>query len=347
MFDEPLPLGARVLTAGAVALPDGIVVEGWLAIDGERIIAVGSGAPPDRPSWSLPGLVVPGFVDAHVHGGGGAHFDDGAPEAAGRVAQTHLARGSTTVMATLGVERVEALEAACEALATLADAGVVGGIHLEGPWLSPNRVVPERRGKLALPELGAVDRLVEAARGHLRMVTIAPELPGALDVISALTASGVVVAIGHTDATYDQTRAALDAGATAGTHLFHAMPPLDHRAPGPIAALWESAAYLELVAEDLHPSVLSLAWRDDRTALVTTTTTDSARTMASSLQFATSHAGIPLPEALAAVTSTPAAMLGLAEVGRLVPGAWADLVELSEELEVTRVMRRGVWVSRP
>ena len=114
-------------------------------------------------------------------------------------------------------------------------------------------------------------RLVEAARGHLRMVTLAPERPGALAAIPQLVSAGVVVAVGHTDATYDETRAALAAGATAGTHLFNAMPPLHHREPGPVAALLESSAYLELVADGVHvhPAVLALAWRTGRTALVT------------------------------------------------------------------------------
>ena len=113
------------------------------------------------------------------------------------------------------------------------------------------------------PTLEAVDRLVEAAGGHLRMVTLAPELPGALVAIPELLAAGAVVAVGHTDATYDETRAALGSGATAGTHLFNAMPPLHHREPGPVAALLESSAYLELVADGVHvhPAVLALAWR--------------------------------------------------------------------------------------
>ena len=103
------------------------------------------------------------------------------------------------------------------------------------------------------------------------MVTLAPERPGALPAIAQLVSAGVVAAVGHTDATYDETRAALEAGATAGTHLFNAMPPLHHREPGPVAALLESSAYLELVADGVHvhPAVLALAWRTGRTALVT------------------------------------------------------------------------------
>ena len=248
-----------------------MVVDGWVVIDGERVLAVGAGPPPERPSWSLPGLVVPGFVDVHVHGGGGASFDGGSRSDVETVVRTHLEHGTTTMVASLVTDSMDGLAASCSALAALADEGLVAGIHLEGPWLSPARAGAHESSLFVPPTLEAVDRLVEAARGHLRMVTLAPELPGALVAIPELVAAGVVVAVGHTDATYDETRAALEAGATAGTHLFNAMPPLHHREPGPVAALLESSAYLELVADGVHvhPSVLALAWRGGRTALVT------------------------------------------------------------------------------
>ena len=367
-----------MLAAGALALPTGMVVDGWVVVDGERVLAVGTGPPPEPPSWSLAGLVVPGFVDVHVHGGGGAAFDGGDPEAAATVVRTHLAHGTTTMVASLVTDSMDGLAASCSSLASLADDGMVAGIHLEGPWLSAARAGAHEPSLFGDPTASAVSRLVEAARGHLRMVTLAPERPGALSAIAQLASAGVVAAVGHTDATYDETRAALDAGASAGTHLFNAMPPLHHREPGPVAALLESSAYLELVADGVHvhPSVLALAWRTGRTALVTDAMAAagaadgeyalgslsvvvrggearlastgviaaSTATLASSLRFATSMAGVPLPDALAAVTSTPAAMLGLDEVGTLAPGSYADLVELTDDLEVSRVMRRGSWV---
>jgi N-acetylglucosamine-6-phosphate deacetylase len=375
---SPLPLGARVLAAGALALPTGIVVDGWVVIDGERVLAVGAGPPPEPPSWALPGLVVPGFVDVHVHGGGGASFDGGDPDEVATVVRTHLRHGTTTMVASLVTDSLDGLAASCSSLASLADDGVVAGIHLEGPWLSPDRAGAHEPSLIVDPTPSAVSRLLDAARGQLRMVTVAPERPGALPAIAQLVSAGVVVAVGHTDATYDETRAALEAGATAGTHVFNAMPPLHHREPGPIAALLESSAYLELVADGVHvhPAVLALAWHPGRTALVTDAMAaagaadgdyrlgaltvvvrdgvarlassgaiaGSTGTLAASLRLATSLAGVPLPDALASVTTTPAAMLGLDGVGSLAPGSFADLVELSDDLEVNRVMRRGAWV---
>jgi N-acetylglucosamine-6-phosphate deacetylase len=197
-------------------------------------------------------------------------------------------------------------------------------------------------------------------------------------VIRELVSAGVVAAVGHTDATYDETLAALDAGANAGTHLFNAMRPLHHREPGPIAALLGSSAYLELVADGVHvhPAMLALAWRDGRTALVTdamaaagaddgdyrlgalsVTVRDgvarlagtgaiagATATLAESLRYATSVAGMPLRLALRAVTETPAGMVGLERVGTLSAGSYADLVVLSDDLDVVRVMRRGAWL---
>ena len=374
-----LPLGAWVLAAGAVATPSGVQPYAWVVVDGERILDVGTGRPPEPPRVEVAGLVAPGFVDVHVHGGGGGSFDGGDPDAVRRAVRTHLERGTTTVVASVVTAPLDALEATCASLADHADAGLVAGIHLEGPWLAPARAGAHDPALLTTPTSEDVARLVEAAGGHLRMVTLAPELPGALEATAQLVAADVVVAVGHTDATYDQTRAALAAGATAGTHLFNAMPALHHRDPGPVGALLESAAYVELVGDGvhLHPSVVWLAWRDGRTALVTDAmaaagagdgdyvlgglsvevrdgvarladggaVAGSTARLDEALRLAVGAAGVPLPEALAAVTSTPAAMLGLEGVGRLEPGAWADLVVLSDDLEVQRVMRRGAWVS--
>ncbi len=260
---------ARLLTPGGVGSP------GWVLLDGNRIADVGEGAPPRRPDHALAGTLAPGFVDAHVHGGGGASYDAGDPDEAARVAATHAAAGTTTVMASLVSAAPSELAATMQRLAPLVADGLLAGIHLEGPWLSPRHRGAHALSALSLPTAADVDRLLDVGSETLRMVTLAPELPGAWDAVRRLADSGVVAAVGHTDATYDQTRAALDAGASAGTHLFNGMRGVHHREPGPVTALLEPAAgdcWLELVADGvhLHPAMLRAvaAAAPDRVVLV-------------------------------------------------------------------------------
>ncbi|MGZ4604077.1 MAG: N-acetylglucosamine-6-phosphate deacetylase, partial [Kineosporiaceae bacterium] len=152
------------------------------------------------------------------------------------------------------------------------------GIHLEGSWLSPRRPGAHDRAALRPPDVDEVRTLLGAGRGTIRMVTLAPELPGAVAAIRLLTDAGVVAAVGHTDATYAQTRTAIAAGARVGTHLFNAMRPIEHREPGPVTALAEDPAVtLELILDGvhLHPAVYGLVSRwvgEGRIALVTDAT---------------------------------------------------------------------------
>lgn len=200
--------------------------------------------------------LVPGFVDAHVHGGGGSSYPE-ISQLSARAAlesrRAHLARGTTSTMASLVTAQPDELLEQVRALAPLVADGTLRGIHLEGPWLSPARKGAHDERALRQPDLAEINALLEAAQGAIRMVTIAPELPGALAAISRFAGAGVVVAIGHTDADFDEARRGIDAGATVATHLFNAMPPLLHRAPGPVLALLEDERVtLELVADGVH-----------------------------------------------------------------------------------------------
>lgn len=178
-------------------------------------------------------IVVPGFVDMHVHGGGGASFADGNAADIARAAEFHLRHGTTTTLASLVTAGPAELLSAVGALAEATRDGVVAGIHLEGPWLSPARCGAHDHTRMRAPDPAEIESVLAAADGAVRMVTLAPELPGSDAAIRRFRDAEVVVAVGHTDATYTQTRHAIDLGATVGTHLFNAMPPLDHRAPGP------------------------------------------------------------------------------------------------------------------
>ena len=199
----------------------------------------------------------------HVHGGGGASFTEGGPRDARRAAAFHRAHGTTRIVASLVTAPVDELERRVAMLAALADEGVIDGIHLEGPFLSAARCGAQNPRYLTAPDVAAFRRLHAAARGWLKMITIAPELPGALDVIRAATAAGVIAAAGHTDASAEVTAEAVAAGISHATHLFNGMRPLAHRDPGPVGALLDSQVTCEVVADGvhLHDTVIRLAAR--------------------------------------------------------------------------------------
>jgi N-acetylglucosamine-6-phosphate deacetylase len=217
--------------------------------------------------------VVPGFVDIHVHGGGGASYTD--PDGIAPAAEFHLRHGTTTTLASLVTASPAELIAGVRALAAATQDGTVAGIHLEGPWLSPARCGAHDPARMRDPDPAEIDAVLAAGDGAIRMVTLAPELPGAEGAIRRFLDAGVVVAVGHTDANYEKTKQAIVAGATVGTHLFNAMPPLHHREPGPALALLEDPGVtVELIGDGVHvhPEVVRAVVRaagPDRVAIVT------------------------------------------------------------------------------
>jgi N-acetylglucosamine-6-phosphate deacetylase len=373
-----------LVSAGEVVTPAQVHAPGWLAVDGDRITAVGSGPPPAPADLDLPSAtLVPGFVDMHVHGGGGASFNSGTAEAAAVVAHAHLAHGTTSITASLVTDTHDALVRTVRELTGPVADGLVAGIHLEGPWLSPRHSGAHQPSMLTDPDPRAVEALLAAGDGAVRMVTLAPELAGGVDAVRQLTQAGVTAAIGHTDASYEVARAALDAGARVGTHLFNAMRGLHHRDPGPIPALLESDAHVELIADGvhLHPSVLRMvaSAKPGRCVLVTDAMAAAAAedgdyelgpmvvevrkgvarlarqgaiagstlTMDAAVRYAVREAGLSLAAAVHAASTAPTEVLGLPDVGALEAGRLADLVVLDPELAVAGVMRRGTWVTRP
>lgn len=371
-----------VLANGRLVTPNGIV-DGWLETTGSTITAIGPGEPPRPPDRNVAGRwVVPGFVDIHVHGGAGADYIIGDQTAAGQIAELHRRHGTTTMLASLVTADLDTLQTTLTSLAELVDDGLLAGLHLEGPFLAPARCGAHDRSLLRVPDPDNVDRLVSAGRGAIRMVTLAPELPNAIGTVRRLVRDGVVVAIGHTDATYDQTRAAIDAGTTVGTHLFNAMPPLHHREPGPVSALLEDhRVTVELICDGvhLHAATVRLAMSSagsHRIALVTDamaaagrgdgdyqlgqlavqvregvarladsqTIAGSTLTMDRAFRFAV-DVGAGVQEAVQMSSSTPARVLGLADqVGSIEVGKHADLVVLDDDLSVHAVMAKGGWL---
>ncbi len=384
MSTTGLPTGQEarrtLVRAARVVDAAGSTADGWVLVDGDTIAAVGTG--PETPAADRvvdlgDATLTPGFVDLHGHGGATEAYEDDSFAAALAV---HRAHGTTRSVLSLVADPIPSLAASMARVRTvMADDPLVLGVHLEGPFLSPHNKGAHNESFLVDPTPTAVDALLEAGEGVLRQVTIAPELLGAVDAVRRFVDAGVTVAVGHTVGTYDQARAAFDAGATILTHAFNAMPGLHHRAPGPIgAAVADERVTLELILDGVHvhPVVAETLFRaaPGRVALITdamgaagaadgayrlgsldVTVTDgvahvagtdtiagSTLTQDAALRNAVSLAGRTLPEAVAALTSVPARALGLGDrLGRIAPGSAADLVALSPALEVQRVWGGG------
>lgn len=236
------------------AVVDGEVRAVAIEVDGDRIIAV----TPEgmAPSPLTDGTILPGAVDLHCHGGGGATFIDLDAESAAAAARHQHRHGTTSLLASLVSLAPDDLARGVEVLADLADDGLVDGIHLEGPWISAARCGAHDPALLRDPDLAETDRLLELGRGHIRQVTLAPERPGGLDLVRHLATSGVHPAVGHSGAPYGIVLDAIDAGADLATHLFNGMDPWHHREPGAVPALLRAAREgritLELIADGVH-----------------------------------------------------------------------------------------------
>ncbi|CAL9666208.1 N-acetylglucosamine-6-phosphate deacetylase [Actinosynnema sp. ALI-1.44] len=370
------------LTGGRVVTPDGVLDRGWVAVRDGRIAAVGDGAAPDGPTTDVGGgWLVPGFVDIHCHGGGGEAFTSADPDRVRRAAAAHRRHGTTTMLASLVSRPIPELADQVKALAELVDDGVVAGIHLEGPFLSAARCGAHDPAILCPPDAAAVDALLKAGRGTVRMVTVAPELEHGVDAVRRLVDNGVLAAIGHTDATEAQIRPAVEAGASVATHLFNGMRPLHHREPGPIGALLDDERVtVELICDlvHLHPTAVRLAARHagtGRTVLVTdaiaaagvgdgvydvgglevrvvdgvptlaggASLAGSTLTMDAAFRNAVQSCGLTVEEAVRATATRPARLLGV-EAGEVRAGLAADLVVLDDEFRPREVMARGEWV---
>ncbi len=378
-------MAAQLIAGGRVATPGGVLDPGWVLVEDGAIVAVGAGDPPVRPDAETTAAkgawVVPGFVDIHCHGGGGAYFTD--PGHAQRAVEAHRRHGTTTMLASLVSRPVPELVEQVATLRELVSDGLLAGIHLEGPFLSAARCGAHDPAVLRPPDAGSVDTLLAAGQGAIRMVTIAPELDGAVPAVKRLVDAGVLAAVGHTDALAEDVVPAVDAGASVATHLFNGMRPLHHREPGPIGTLLDDERVtVELICDlvHLHPTVVRLAARhagSGRTVVITdaisaagagdgvydiggleVSVTDGVPTLAGGGSLAGSTltmdaafrnlvhgCGLGVLEAVTASSTRPAQLLGLGEVtGRVAPGYAADLVLLDETLHADAVMKSGAWV---
>jgi N-acetylglucosamine-6-phosphate deacetylase len=323
------------------------------------------------------GWIAPGFIDLQINGAFGRQFTSAEDVrlVRGRLPEFGVTSFLPTLVSAPEEVLVEQIRAVGEA--TKGDGARVLGVHLEGPFLNPERAGAHEPKFLRLPSVEEMERLLEA--GPVRMVTVAPELPGALEVIRLLREREVVVAVGHTMVSYEETVAAVDAGARYATHLFNAMPRLHHRAPGAVGAcLGDDRVTVGVIAdgEHVHPAVLRIVWRakgTERTTLVTDavaalgmpdgryplgqmrvvvergvprttsgalagTTLGMSRAVANMATFA----GCAVHDAVAMATAVPARVLGgQLDLGRLLPGYHADVVVLERDMTVRLAMVSG------
>lgn len=366
------------LIAGALAV-GGVAAPGWVEIDGEHVVGAGHGPPPRTPDERLDGILSRGLCDLQVNGAAGHEVTDGAA-ALDTIDAVQLAHGVTSYLPTLVSPDDAIAERVLEELGrrALDTASPVAGVHVEGPFLSPSHAGMHPPERLRVPADGVPAWLDHPA---VRIVTLAPELPGALELIARLRSRGVAVALGHSGASAEVARAAIDAGAGLVTHVFNAMAPLHHREPGLAGVtLVDDRVQVMAIADGhhLHPLVLELVRRaaGRRTLLatdatpaagaprgrfemagVTIETADdgSARTPEGRLAGSTltldeaarnwsAMTGATLAQALFAASEAPAAAAGIA--GTLRFGAPADLVLVDAAGCVRRVMRHGRWIDR-
>jgi N-acetylglucosamine-6-phosphate deacetylase len=362
----------------------GQVDDFWMLVDGDAIVSTGSGhAPSDiRPTTRVDvsgGWLVPGFIDLHGHGGGGHSYDDGVG-AIGAALATHRAHGTTRSVLSLVANPLTSLRTSLTEIADIAEADpLVLGAHLEGPFLAKGRSGAHNPEYLRSPSPYEMEELLQSARGTLRQITVAPELPGALEMIDVLVEAGVAVAVGHTEATFEQAKEAFDRGARVLTHAFNAMPGIHHRAPGPVVAAFDDdRVTVELVLDGIHvhPEVAAMAFSSapGRVALVTDamaaagshdgdyslgsltvtvrggiatlrgtpTIAGSTLTQDAALRVAIERTHIEPRLAVEALTHTPARALGLGDRhGLFAPGYAADAVALDHDWRVVHVWAAG------
>jgi N-acetylglucosamine-6-phosphate deacetylase len=365
---------------GQVLTPQGFL-SGALEITPEGRIAQVIGSPVeagDVRKAKAP-IILPGFIDLHVHGGGGHDIMDGG-DAAAHVARFHASHGTTAIAATTMTAPASDLEAAFRGLSPFirtrpAGGANVLGVHLEGPYINRERLgaQPDHARSMDLEELRFLHGIAP-----IRLITLAPEIPANRLAIQALLGEGIRVQLGHTQGSYEDAVEALDLGASGFTHLFNAMPGLHHRQPGVVGAALAKAEYAEIIPDLLHvhPGAILAALRaiprlycvTDSTAaagmpdgdyrlgrnLVTKclggvrlpdgTLAGSALTMDQALRNLVDVLGLGLAEASGRLSTHAADHLGLRDRGRLIPGAWADAVMLDGDLALRGVLLEGAWL---
>jgi N-acetylglucosamine-6-phosphate deacetylase len=389
-------MASTAIYASRILTPHEEILDSVIVVEDGKITQIGHRdevrVPQDAEHFAAGDkIVIPGFVDVHIHGAGGHDVMEGTAEAIAKVASTVARRGTTSLVATTVTAPPEVT---CKGLHGIARyirsprnteprfAAEVLGIHLEGPFISPARRGVHPRDAIASPSKELFDEFVAAADGLIRIITLAPELPGALELVERAVSKGIVASMGHTDATYEQASAAIAHGVTHAAHMFNAMRPFSHRDTGVIGAVLTSPAVMaELIADGHHvdsPAVeILLRAKGLETVLLVSDGTaatgmrdgtyrlgnfevsvaggvvrNSEGKLAGStlsLDLALQHIvalGVPLIDAVRMATLLPARRVGLGgKKGVIAIGADADIVILHQDLRLAGVMTRGAGLS--
>ena len=390
-----------VIHASRILTPDEEISDGIIIVEGSQITGVGHRdamrVPAGAIDYVAAGLtVVPGFIDLHIHGAGGHDIMEANARALDRICSVVARHGTTSLVATTVTAPIEETCRCLQAIARYIrnhesgedvsarsrPAAEILGIHLEGPFISKAQRGVHPVEAIARPSIESMDQLLQAADGFVRILTIAPELPGAMEVIAHAVAQKILVALGHTDADYEQARAAIAAGARHAVHFYNAMRPFTHRDPGIVGAiLTDPEVTAEVIADLVHvagPAIQVLIGTKGFDTILLVSDGMAATAMADgnyrlgnfevtvkdgvarnsegklagstlTLDRALRHVvalGVPLNDALRMATVLPARRLGLAgKKGIIAVGADADLVALTPDLRVAGVMTRGVGLS--
>ncbi|MFC4597036.1 N-acetylglucosamine-6-phosphate deacetylase [Cohnella hongkongensis] len=374
---------------GHFLTPEGQVKRGVVAIADGTIVRCEFHALSNREEQEAEGVIFPGFIDVHVHGGGGADVMDASSDALDTISRTHGARGTTGWLATTVTQSADATDRAIDAVVEYMKSGRNGkvgaaalGIHLEGPFLNPKLRGAHREDGVRLPDMEQFVRWCERAEGAVKMITLAPELEGAQELIQEAVRRGVVVSAGHSDATWRDMEKATEWGVSHVTHLFNAMRPLHHREPGIVAfALGSAAVTADLIVDGihLHPGVVDLALASKgagKLLLITDamraaclgdgeydigglpvqvvkgearlqdgTLAGSLLTLDEAFRRMVAHHRVSLADASGMASANPAALLRLdPHTGRIAEEMKADLVQLRPNRSVGWTMVNGNFV---
>ena len=386
-----------VITAESLWTGSSLIPYPIVEIEGGRVVAIaeGFGAPLDVSGAEIHefsgAMLAPAFFDVHIHGAAGHDVMEATPEALRALGRFLATRGTGSYLATTVTAPLDMTLRALDALATLIDrperidadgsAALPLGIHLEGPFLSHAKCGVQPREYLLEPDIPTFDRLLEAAGGHARLMTLAPELPGATELAAHATAKGVRVSVGHSNATAAETRSAIQAGAVSATHTFNAMRALDHREPGILGTvLATDSLYAELVCDGIHSTaeMAKIWWRckgPERGILITDAMSaagmpdgeyhlgnfavqvangramargalaGSVLTLDRALENFVAFTGATLDQALRLLTVNPAAMTGFCdEAGKVAVGRKANLVAVDGNGRLAASIHNGELV---